>query len=54
MSTKKPKLKGFNCPNCDRRLRVVITRKRANGVISRRRECPNCGRRVTTTERLAG
>ena len=54
MTKNKSKPKGFNCPNCARRLRVVITRQRANGVISRRRECPECGRRVTTTERLAG
>lgn len=54
MSTKSKKLpKGFRCPNCETELRVVITRKRATGIIARRRECPSCGQRVTTVERRA-
>jgi transcriptional regulator NrdR family protein len=46
--------RGLECPRCGcRHFYVVYTRPRA-GKIVRRKECRHCGRRVTTTERVAG
>jgi transcriptional regulator NrdR family protein len=52
--TTTPNAKGYVCPNCESQMRVVKTRSRAPGVITRRRECPDCGRRVSTEERPKG
>ncbi len=43
--------KGFNCPMCSVPLRIIKTRQRANGIVSRRRRCPSCGLVVQTEER---
>jgi transcriptional regulator NrdR family protein len=43
--------KGFSCPNCRDKLKVLKTRSRASGQVSRRRECPGCGLRISTIER---
>ena len=45
--------RGLVCRNCgSRRLRVVYTRRRTDGVVQRRRECRDCGSRMTTWERV--
>lgn len=51
MSKKKPRPKGYVCPNCDRPLIVTQTRKRASKLIVRRRKCEECNYRETTEER---
>lgn len=48
-----PKRRGFSCPSCGVGLRILSTRARASGVVTRRRACPSCDYRVTTTERPA-
>lgn len=49
----RPKLvKGFVCPNgCAGELRVINSKKKANGVVTRRRKCDVCNYRETTEER---
>ncbi|MBY0515101.1 MAG: hypothetical protein K2P78_14505 [Gemmataceae bacterium] len=44
--------KGFTCPNCACKAKTIKTVRRANGVVSRRRECPQCGKRFSTEERI--
>ncbi len=43
--------KGFHCPTCKVQLRIVDTRRRALGIVCRRRKCPTCDYRVQTEER---
>lgn len=45
-------LAGFTCPDCGCKLKTMKTRRRARGVVSRRRECPSCGKRISTEERV--
>jgi transcriptional regulator NrdR family protein len=46
---------GLNCRKCGhKRLKVIYTRSRPNGVKLRRRECAKCQDRITTWERMIG
>ena len=47
--------RGLHCRKCAYgRSRVIYTRSRPGGVVTRRRECLNCGARMTTWERAIG
>jgi hypothetical protein len=43
--------KGFICPNCSLNLPVTRTRRRANGIIDRKRKC-GCGFVKWTREKV--
>ncbi len=55
VGTDEEKQVGLRCPDCGcRDLRVVYTRQRSHGRVVRCRQCRHCGRRLVTTEKVAG